>query len=119
MIHPSTTGWLGSRAARQLLMLLLVALVILSCAPIAEACPQCQKALANSPGGMQGNIVRGYFVSILFMLSMPFILLGSLSTYFYLLVRRARRERAAGAVAPAAVEATLPAGSPELVPVAG
>jgi hypothetical protein len=71
---------------------LLVVLTLLACvAGVAHACPQCQKALAGSEGGVGGNIVRGYFWSILFMLSMPFVLLTSFSTYFYLLIRKARK----------------------------
>ncbi len=43
--------------------------------------------------------------SIIFMLSMPFAIFGSLSGYFYLLVRRARRQQPVNpAAAPGAVE---------------
>jgi hypothetical protein len=38
--------------------------------------------------------VRGYFWSILFMMSMPFLIIGGLGTMFYLDVRRARRRQA-------------------------
>lgn len=75
-------------------MTLLFCAIALSLTGVAEACPQCQKALAGSPGGVGGNIVRGYFWSILFMLSMPFVLLSAFGTYFYLLVRRARKNPA-------------------------
>lgn len=37
------------------------------------------------------NLVRGYFWSILFMMSMPFLIMGGLSTYFYYEVCKARR----------------------------
>ena len=40
-------------------------------------------------------MAEAYFWSILFMMSMPFLILFSLSTYFYLLVRKARLEAAA------------------------
>lgn len=53
----------------------------------ADACPTCKEGL-NEDGG---NLVRGYFWSIMFMMSMPFLILGSLSCMFYLDVRRARR----------------------------
>lgn len=36
-------------------------------------------------------MVAGYFYSILFMMSMPFILVGVFGGYAYLIVRRARR----------------------------
>jgi hypothetical protein len=78
------------------LLLAMVALIVIALPSLAQACPQCQKALANSAGGVHGNIVRGYFWSILFMLSMPFALIGGFSTYCYWLVRKARRQQGAG-----------------------
>jgi len=35
-------------------------------------------------------LMRGYFWSILFMMSMPFVIFSSLGSYFYFQVRRAR-----------------------------
>lgn len=58
----------------------------------ALACPMCKAAL-GSQDRSHGDWVGGFFWSILFMLSMPFLILGSFSTYMYMLVRRARRER--------------------------
>jgi len=55
----------------------------------AAACPTCKQAIAANGD----DIVRGYFWSILFMMAMPFTILGSLSSYMYLLVRRARKEQ--------------------------
>ena len=65
-----------------------VAVCWLCGAETASACPSCKEALAASSGG--GDLVSGFFWSILFMLSMPFLLLGSLGLYFYFLVRKAR-----------------------------
>lgn len=75
-----------------------VVLLWLVCVGAAEACPTCKDALANSPNG--ANLVRGYFWSILFMMSMPFLIFGCLGGYFYWEVRRARRaqQQAAGQV---------------------
>ena len=67
--------------------------VLLLLVNAAVACPTCKENLAGDPEA--ANIVRGYFYSILFMLSMPFVLLGSLGFYFYCLVRKARLARAA------------------------
>jgi len=36
-------------------------------------------------------MVRGYFWSIVFMMSMPFLIFASLASYFYLQVSRGRR----------------------------
>ena len=66
-----------------------LAIVALS-AEVASACPSCKAALANQG---KGDLVKGFMYSILFMLSMPFALLGSFSGYMYVLVRRARREQ--------------------------
>lgn len=76
---------------------LAIAMVLLL-ADGAGACPTCKENMAADPAA--ANLVRGYFWSILFMLSMPFLILGGLSGYFYYEVRRARAlkvaEKAAG-----------------------
>jgi len=65
------------------------ALALLLCfADAALGCPTCKENLANDPEA--ANIVRGYFYSILFMLSMPPLILSGLSLYFYYEVRKAR-----------------------------
>jgi heme/copper-type cytochrome/quinol oxidase subunit 2 len=84
---------------------LLVVAVLLS-ASAASACPMCKAALANAEG--QGDLVSGFFWSILFMMSMPFTLLASFSGYMYLQVRRARAAQGispAPSVGPAAAPA--------------
>jgi hypothetical protein len=79
--------------SRTVWVTLMVALVLLAGAPAATACPSCKEALGNSSGG--GDLVSGFFWSILFMLSMPFLLLGSFGLYFYYLVRKARAAKPA------------------------
>lgn len=71
------------------------ALLVLLLADVALACPTCKDNLASDPAA--ANLVRGYFWSILFMMSMPFLILGSLSGYFYWEVRKARAAQAAAA----------------------
>ena len=66
--------------------------VLLFAADVALACPSCKAALANQES-TGGDLVSGMMYSILFMLSMPFAILGSFSGYFYMLVRRARRQQ--------------------------
>lgn len=66
---------------------LLAILMAFGLAAVANACPTCKEAVSESGG----NLVQGYFWSIIFMMSMPFLILGSLSAMFYLDVRRARR----------------------------
>jgi hypothetical protein len=73
--------------------LALVALVV--CSHVAFACPTCKDNLAHDPAS--ANLVRGYAYSILFMLSMPPLIFGGLSAYFYWEVRKAKARRDADA----------------------
>ena len=63
--------------------------LVLCAAQVAIACPTCQEGLAHDE---QSNIIQGYFWSIIFMMSMPFLIFGGLATYFYLEIRKARRD---------------------------
>ncbi len=73
------------RAAALLALVVCLALA----ADVALACPTCKDQLAHDPGA--ANIARGYAISIVFMLSMPPLILGGLFSYFYWEVRKARR----------------------------
>jgi hypothetical protein len=68
----------------------IVCLVVL--ASVGEACPNCKENLAGDP--TSDGLARGFYYSILFMVSMPFFILGSLSAYFYYLVKRDAAEKA-------------------------
>lgn len=71
--------------SRALLVLVLVGLFC----QLAHACPGCKDALAeNDPH--HARMVSGYFWSILFMMGMPFALVGTFGAYCYLEVRRRR-----------------------------
>ena len=59
---------------------------------VASACPTCKDGLASDPAS--ASLVRGYAYSILFMLSMPPLIFGGLSAYFYWEVRRAKVRQA-------------------------
>lgn len=63
---------------------------------VATACPTCKDSLAGTDPNHAG-MVRGYFWSILFMMSMPFLILAGLSTYMYWEVRKARAREAEAA----------------------
>lgn len=65
-------------------------LFVVVASSVANACPTCKEAVSENGG----NLVQGYFLSIMFMMSMPFIILTALSSMFYLDVRRARRRNA-------------------------
>src|SRR6188768_2235981 len=60
---------------------------------LASACPTCKDNLAHDPAS--ANLARGFYYSILFMVSMPFVIFGSLSAYFYYEVRKAKARQAA------------------------
>jgi hypothetical protein len=96
---------------RTLVLPLLVLLLVIVCHGVASACPSCKDSLAYSDANHQ-TLVRGYFWSILFMMSMPFLILSGLGTYMYMLVRRgpAGQGQAITARGPAAL--TLGEGSP-------
>jgi hypothetical protein len=80
----------------RLLLSLAIFALLMWPAVSASACPMCKAALANSEGG--GDLVSGFFWSILFMMAMPFTILGSFSGYMYWQVRRARAARAGQAI---------------------
>lgn len=65
------------------------ALIVVLCAD-ALGCPNCKDAVDTSdPDGL--NVARGYFYSILLMLAMPLMLVGSFGAYVW---REMRRQRA-------------------------
>ena len=80
-----------------LLVALAALLVAVALCEPAFACPTCKDQLAHDPAS--ANLARGYAYSILFMLSMPPLIFGSLCAYFYWEVRRARARQAALALA--------------------
>jgi len=75
----------------KLALFLLVVGCLLAFASDSWSCPTCKDGISD--GGNSANLVRGYFWSIVFMMSMPFLILGGLSTYLYLEVRKAKRVR--------------------------
>jgi uncharacterized membrane protein len=83
-----------SRPVRWGLWLVVGMLVVFS-GDLAQACPNCKETLAEGGAGAM-NLVRGYFWSILFMMSMPFLILGTLVSYFYYEVCKARARQEAG-----------------------
>lgn len=83
--------WHQSKWQQRITACLIVAtLAGLTCG-MAEACPSCKAALAGDKG--QGDLVRGFFWSILFMLCTPFAVFTGMSGYFYVLVQRARKQK--------------------------
>ena len=68
----------------------LLALVVVLClAGDASACPTCKDGLAENDPSSQA-MAAGYFYSILFMMAMPFVIIGTFGGFAYLSVRKAR-----------------------------
>jgi len=86
-------------ALRRSTLLALVAVAIaLLLHGAAHACPMCSESLAQNDPHSAG-LVRGYFWSIVFMMSMPFVIFFTLGGYFWYQIRRARRLQAAAQLA--------------------
>ena len=78
------------RLSRPVRRLLIAASIVLLMAPAASACPACKAALASSDDGSGGDLVSGFFWSILFMVSMPFAITGAFGFSIYRATRRGR-----------------------------
>jgi heme/copper-type cytochrome/quinol oxidase subunit 2 len=81
------------KSAALVRILVVGCLLLALCGNVAFGCPTCKDSLAADPAA--ANLARGYYYSILFMLSMPPLILGGLSSYFYWEVRKARARQAA------------------------
>ena len=78
-----------SPTLRSLLRFFFAICVVLVIVQLAHACPTCKDGLAeNDP--QQASLVKGYFYSILFMMAMPFVILGTFGSFAYLSIRRAQ-----------------------------
>ena len=79
----------GPRLQSTTLALLVVALL----ATCVVACPNCKEGIAqNDP--QHTALARGYYYSILFMMTMPFAILGTFGSMAYLSIKRARAQQA-------------------------
>lgn len=96
-------GRRGRRVTTALVALLSIA-TVLSIASMAQACPACKQALASTEHAGSADPIQGFMWSILFMMSMPFLLLGGFGTYLWYIVRRARLAAEAQAAADAAAQ---------------
>ncbi len=92
-----------------------VALLIALCG-VALACPTCASGMDQGDEASR-TMIGGWFWSIVFMMSMPFAILGSLGGYMYYLVRKARAAKLSSLdgklsdVPPTAVELAIDAAS--------
>jgi uncharacterized paraquat-inducible protein A len=85
--------------ARWVLIAISIALVLLI-ASVAAACPTCKEGLAqNDPHGRA--LAAGIGYSVLFMMSMPYLVLATFGSVAYLSIRRARLANEAAVEFPA------------------
>ena len=70
----------------------LATVLVLGVTSVASACPSCQAALGGDEA--QGDLARGIYYSILFMMSMPFAIAGTFGTLAYRSIKREQRRRA-------------------------
>ena len=75
------------------LAILLLVVFFATFAGEASACPTCKDSLADSDPSTQA-MAAGYFYSILFMMSMPFLIIATFGSFAYLSVRKARAAEA-------------------------
>ncbi|NOZ41055.1 MAG: hypothetical protein GXP24_12645 [Planctomycetes bacterium] len=76
---------------RVALPLLVIAVVLLTATDV-MACPTCKDGLAASDPVSQAQ-ARGFFYSILFMMAMPFVILGTFGSAAYWSIRKAREQQ--------------------------
>jgi uncharacterized membrane protein len=96
----------------QIIPIAVALLLALMCfVDVVSACPTCKDAMAGDPAN--SSMVQGYFWSIIFMMSMPFLVFSTVAAYFYYEVCRARKQQAAATVAPTNASPNTPAG-PEI-----
>ena len=67
------------------------------------ACPTCKDGIAGNDPISQAT-ASGYFYSILFMMAMPFVIIGTFGSAAYLSIRRARELNAEDAETQRAAE---------------
>ncbi|MCH8840888.1 MAG: hypothetical protein IH831_09500 [Planctomycetes bacterium] len=82
--------WLALKKVIRPIAALLVLVAVLCLASDAWACPTCKDGLAENDPSSQA-MVAGYFYSILFMMAMPFVIIGTFGSFAYLSVRKARQ----------------------------
>lgn len=81
--------------SRLFLMPVLCVAVIVATASVASACPSCEQALGADAS--QGDLAKGLYYSILFMMSMPFAIIGAFAGLAYRAVKREQRRKEAEA----------------------
>jgi hypothetical protein len=69
-----------------------IALFVIAFADVASACPTCKDSVAQNDPQYQ-RMAAGYYYSILFMLSMPFLIVTTFGTCAYRAFKKAEADR--------------------------
>jgi len=93
-----------TRCLRAWIALLAALGIVAMLATVASACPTCSEGLAGGDPHHQ-SIAAGFYYSIIFMMSMPYLLLGSLGCLAYVSIRRAKERQDVDAACDATDEA--------------
>ena len=78
-----------AKFARKIILGATCLVVLSATASVASACPSCQAALNSDTN--PGDLPRGIYYSILFMMSMPFAIAGTFAGFAYRAVKREQR----------------------------
>jgi len=81
-----------AKFARKIVLASLCLVALSAMASVASACPSCQAALNSDTNA--GDLPRGIYYSILFMMSMPFAIVGTFGAFAYRAVKREQRRLA-------------------------
>jgi uncharacterized membrane protein len=93
------TRFLSNIRWSRLAILIAIAAITICLADVAMACPTCKDSVAQNDPQYQ-SMARGYYYSILFMLSMPFIIVTAFGTFAYRSFKQAEAQRAATPTTP-------------------
>ena len=71
-----------------------IAVAVVGVCNLASACPTCKDSVAQNDPHYQ-SMAKGYYYSILFMMSTPYIVLATFGSCAYYSIRRARQRQTA------------------------
>jgi uncharacterized membrane protein len=91
-------AWFQCRRWKRIAILLAIALFVVAFADVAMACPTCKEGVAENDPHYQ-SMAAGYYYSILFMVSMPFIIATTFGTFAYRAFKKAEAQRASDSAA--------------------
>jgi heme/copper-type cytochrome/quinol oxidase subunit 2 len=102
-----------SHASRPLIVAASAILLAVVLGSTAQACPTCGAGMSVA-GEAGQKMLSGWFWSIVFMMSMPFAILGTLGGYMYWIVRKARLAQATEAAETSPTNADTPVALPAM-----